>query len=153
MVEKTTEVTDKEPTKKAEKSIETNTKGLDDAMVEGLAIETSAETPVIYPGCEGTEEEIRACSRKKFVKFIVKDFDKGLVNDMDLKAGDHKIRAIVKVSTVGKVSVIRVDSPNEALSNEVINVINNLPMMTPATKGGKAIDVYFVLPVNFKVEN
>lgn len=43
--------------KSTEKAIETEVKGVN---VEGLLIETKAETPVIYPGCEGTQEEIRA---------------------------------------------------------------------------------------------
>ena len=139
----------KTKSKSSEKSIETKTVGIE----EGLDLEESAETPVIYPGCEGTHEEIRACSRKKFKKFIVSNFDKGLSSDLKLQEGSHRVRAIVKISATGKASVIRVDSPEESLQKEVVRLINKLPIMTAATNGGKPIDVYFVLPVNFKIKD
>lgn len=149
-VDKSSEATHEDAnavSKKAEKSIETKTVGIED----GLALEGTAETPVIYPGCEGTHEEIRACSSKKFKKFIVSNFDQDLSKEFKLEEGNHKIRAVVKISATGQASIIRVDSKDESLEKEVVRLIDKLPIMTPATKGGKAIDVYFVLPVSFKI--
>jgi len=156
-VDKKTESTDQstqpKATEKKVETIETTTMGLDDAMVKGLVLEAMADTPVIYPGCEGSHEEIRACSIEKFKKFIVANFNKDLANDMDMKEGDHKIKAIVKISAAGKATAIKVDSPKKVLSNEIVRLIGKFPMLTAATKNGNPVDVYFVLPVNFKVED
>lgn len=140
-------------TESKEESIETTTKGLDEGPVEGVIFETLADTPVVYPGCEGTVEEIRACSMKEFSKFLSKNFNGDIANDLNLAEGDHKIRSIIKIDATGKASVIRVDAPNQevALEKEIIRVIDKLPQMTPATKNGNPVNVSFILPVNFKI--
>ncbi|MEN8185704.1 MAG: hypothetical protein ABFR05_01105 [Bacteroidota bacterium] len=146
-------VVTEEGTKKAEESIETTTKGIvHEKTEENLIEETVADTPVIYPGCEGTVEEIRACSKKEFKKFFAKNFNIDLANDLDMDTGDHRIRTLLRISESGKISVMAVEAENEALKNEIIRVINKYPIMTPATKGGTAIPVSFILPVDFKVE-
>lgn len=140
-------------TEPKEESIETTTKGLDEAPIEGVIVETLADTPVVYPGCEGTVEEIRACSVKEFSNFLSKNFNSDIANDLNLEKGDHKIRSIIKIDDTGKASVIRVDAPNNeaALEKEIVRVIDKLPQMTPATKNGSPVNVSFILPVTFRI--
>ncbi|MEN8125317.1 MAG: hypothetical protein ABFR32_09310 [Bacteroidota bacterium] len=138
-----------EGTKAVEESIETTTKDI--PVEEGVILETAAHTPVIYPGCEGTNEEIRACSIKEFEKFVSKNFNTELASNLDLESGDHKIRAFIKIDETGKASVMRVDAEKEEIKKEVVRVIDKLPQMTPATHDGAPVSVSFLLPVNFKI--
>ncbi len=136
----------------AEENIETTTTGVEEVDVEeGVIIEAVADTPVIYPGCKGTNEEIRACSIKQFKAFFRKHFNTNLANQLDLEEGDHKIVAMVKIDKTGNFSVLKIDAENVTLEKEVIRVINKLPQMTPATKNGAPVDVSFVIPFDFKV--
>ncbi len=126
--------------------------GLLELAAEGTILNHVADTPVIYPGCEGgTVEEIRACSIQKFTIFLKKNFNGDLASDLDLKEDHYKIGSIVKIDETGKASIVKIDGPNELLEKEAIRVIDELPMMTPATKGGKPVSVSFMLPVVFAV--
>ncbi len=137
------------------KAIEGATKGVEEMPVaEGVLTEVMADTPVIYPGCSGgTTDEIRACSKEKFIAFLKDEFNVGLAKDWNLDPGDHMIRSMVKIDENGKCSQLQVMAPNDALGKEMGRVINKLPQMTAATKGGEPVAVQFVLPLNFKVED
>jgi hypothetical protein len=138
----------------SEKVIETTSKGLNELPVtEGIIYDSAAETPVAFPGCEGTNDEIRACSLKEFKKSLVKNFDKDLVERFDIQPGNYKIRTILKVNTAGQASVVRVDGSTEKAKAEIIKLIDKLPVLKPATVAGKAVDVYYVIPITLKVEN
>lgn len=135
-------------------AIEGVTEGLEEMVVpEGVIAEEMADTPVIYPGCEGATEEVRACSREKFIAFLKREFDTGLASDLNLKDGDYKINSIVQIDEKGKCIALRIDGPSEALKNEMKRVIDKLPMLTPATHEGKPVKVSFAVPVDFKVKS
>lgn len=136
------------------KAVEVTSKEVEKMVAEeGIIIEKLADTPVIYPGCEaGTNDEIRACSIKEFKKFLVTNFDKDLSSGLDLGKGEHKIRALLKIDKTGKVTVRKIVASRVELENELIRIIGKMPNMTPATKDGSAVDVSFVVPMNFKVE-
>ena len=136
----------------AGQAIEGGTAGLEEVVVEGVIVEAMADTPVIYPGCEGSADEIRACSKEKFISFLGNNFNSDLASDLGMKSGEHKIRALVKIDESGKSSVLKVDGPNKALEKEVERVINKLPALTAATEEGKPVSVSFVLPINFMVK-
>lgn len=137
------------------KAVEAASKGVEEVPVaEGVMAEGLADTPVIYPGCASQSvEEIRACSKEKFVAFLRKEFKDELAYDLNLDPGDHEIRSLVQIDKTGKCSVLEIQAPHYALKDEMTRVIDKLPQLTPATKGGEAVDVTFVLPLNFKVSN
>ena len=136
------------------KAVEVTSKEVEKMVAEeGVIIEKLADTPVIYPGCEGgTNDEIRACSIKEFKKFLGTNFNKDLSSGLDLGKGEHKIRALLKIDKTGKVTVKKIVASRVELENELIRIIGKMPNMTPATKAGSAVDVSFVVPMNFKVE-
>lgn len=138
----------------AAEGVEGAVKGVEEmAVTEGVMTENLADTPVIYPGCSGgTNEEIRACSKEKFIAFLKSEFDKNLGREAGLDPGDHEISTVVHVDEVGKVSALRVKTSNYKLEGEMKRLIAALPQMTPATKAGEAVPVTFVLPVDFKIE-
>jgi protein TonB len=115
--------------------------------------EDMADTPVIYPGCAGNSpEEIRACSKEKFIAFLQNEFNRDLAKEAGLDPGDHEIRTVVHIDEAGKCSALKVTSSNYRLEGEMKRVIAALPQMTPATEAGKAVPVTFILPLDFKVE-
>ena len=134
--------------------VEGATKGVEEMMVaEGVKTEAMAETPVIYPGCSGeTNEEIRACSKEKFIAFLKSEFNKNMAREAGLDPGDHHIKTVVHIDEAGKCSALKVSSNNYKLEGEMKRVIAALPQMTPAKEGGEPIPVTFVLPLDFKVE-
>ena len=142
-----------ESPKEAQEGVEAASVDVEEVPVEGVEIlsEEMADTPVIYPGCaEGSVEEIRACSKKEFIAFLKKEFDKDLANELTM--GNHEIKSVVHIDESGKCSVLRVTAPNPQLKREMERVIGLLPQMTAATKKGESVSVSFILPVNFKVD-
>ncbi len=133
--------------------VEGESKGVEEmAVAEGVMTEDMADTPVIYPGCAGaTNEEIRACSKEKFIAFLKSEFNKDLGKEAGLDPGDHQIRTVVHIDEAGKCSAMRVTASNFMLENEMKRVIAALPQMTPATEAGQPVPVTFVLPVDFKL--
>ena len=136
------------------KGVEGAVKGVEEMMVvEGVKTEAMAETPVIYPGCSGaTNEEIRACSKEKFIAFLKSEFNRDLAREAGLDPGDHHIKTLVHIDEAGKCSAMKVTSDNYRLEGEMKRVIAALPQMTPAKEGGEPIPVTFVVPLDFKVE-
>ena len=135
-------------------AIETESLGVEEMEVpEGVIAEELADTLVIYPGCTGsTAEEIRACSLESFVAYVKSEFNHDIAKESNIKSGDYEIKAVIHVNKFGRVFTLRVTAPNEALENEMRRVVDNTPHVTPATKGGEAVGVSFMLPVDFRVE-
>ncbi len=150
----TTTTTTTKAAENSEKAIETTSKDLEELPVaEGIIYDSAAETPVAFPGCEGTNEEVRACSLKEFKKNLSKNFDKDLANRYDIQPGHYKIRTILKVDAAGNASVVRVDGSTEKAKKEIIKLIDKLPVLKPATVAGEAVDVYYVVPIVLDVQN
>jgi len=131
--------------------VESSTVGLEEIEVEGVIAEAMADTPVIYPGCEGSVEEIRACSRENFIKHLKKNYNADRAADLGLKPGEHKLRALIKIDKTGKTSVLKVQGAHKDMDKEVIRVIDLLPIMTAATEEGQPVSVSFILPLTFSV--
>ncbi len=134
-------------------SIEHSAKEVEEIKTQSLIVEAIADTPVIYPGCSGSLDEIRACSIKEFIAFFQKEVDDEVINSLDLEAGIHHIRGLLKIDQSGKVSVQKVQAEKKELEKEFSRVIGLYPVMTPATKDGMPVSVSFVLPIKYKVAN
>ena len=118
---------------------------------EEIILEKLADSPVVYPGCSGTNDEVRACSIQEFTKFFTENFNVEITKDLELEAGVHNMRALLKVDKSGKVSVKEFYSDEKKLEEEFNRVITMCPTMTPAVSKGKPVNVQFVLPVKFEV--
>lgn len=142
-------------TKSAEpaQGIEHSAKEVEEIKTHNLIVEATADTPVVYPGCSGTLDEIRACSIKEFIAFFQKEIDDEVINGLDLGAGVHNIRGLLKIDQSGKVSVQKVQAERKELEKEFSRVIALYPVMKPATKNGMPVSVSFILPIKYKVAN
>lgn len=119
---------------------------------QGVIAEELADTPVIYPGCSGSDAEIRACNKESFIAFLKKEFNHDIGQEVGLKRGDYEIRTIVHIDKTGKLSALRVTAPDNNLKIEMKRVIAKVPQVVPATEGGEPVAVTFILPVDFRVD-
>ncbi|PHN07329.1 TonB family protein [Flavilitoribacter nigricans] len=106
----------------------------------------------IFPGCEDLEGEDQLnCSRKGFLMNVYKNIR------YPASARNAHIEGMIVVKytigTDGKVKNAMIHRGiDEALDNEVLRVINELPDWKPALKDGKPVAVDMILPVQFNIE-
>jgi len=139
----------------AVEAVEAEAKELEPVVVpEGVIAEELADTPVVYPGCTGTVEEIRACNKESFIAYVKSEFKHdNVANDAGIKRGDYAIGVVMHVNKAGRVFSLRVTAPNEALKNEMVRVINSTPKVVPATEAGQPVGVSLKFNVDFRVES
>ena len=139
----------------AVEAVEGEAKELEPVVVpEGVIAEELADTPVVYPGCTGTVEEIRACNKESFIAYLKSEFKHdNVANDAGIKRGDYAIGVVMHVNKAGRVFSLRVTAPNEALKNEMVRVINSTPKVVPATEAGQPVGVSLKFNVDFRVES
>ncbi len=105
-----------------------------------------------FPGCKGTEKELKECFTSKVRKFVGRKFDSDIATEMGLSPGTQRIFVVFKIDETGKVIDVLAKSPHKRLENEAIRVVNLLPQMTPGKQQERTVKVSFSLPITFKVE-
>jgi len=144
---------DSEGSKEAAESIDVESKEIEAVIVpEGVIAEELADTPVVYPGCSGSVEEIRACNKESFIAYLKGEFNHDIAKDAGLKKGDYEIGIVMHVNKAGRVFSLRVTAPKKALENEMVRIINSTPKVVPATKAGEPVGVSLKFLVDFRVE-
>ena len=138
----------------AVEAVEAQAKEIEPVVVpEGVIAEELADTPVIYPGCTGTVEEIRACNKESFIAYLKSEFKHdNVATEAGIKRGDYMIGVVMHVNKAGRVFSLRVTAPNEALQNEMVRVVNSTPKVVPATEAGQPVGVSLKFNVDFRVE-
>jgi protein TonB len=113
------------------------------------------ENVPVYPGCEGAgnNDAKKKCMSEKIQKFVQKKFNNELANDLGLDAGRQRISVQFKIDRNGNVTGVRARAPHPKLEQEAINVVKQLPKMTPGKQRGKAVGVLYALPIVFEVQN
>ena len=145
---------DGEGNAEAVEAVEAEAKELEPVVVpEGVIAEELADTPVVYPGCTGTVEEIRACNKESFIAYVKSEFKHdNVANEAGIKRGDYQIGVVMHVNKAGRVFSLRVTAPHEALENEMVRVVNSTPKVVPATQAGQPVGVSLKFNVDFRVE-
>ncbi|MDP3359489.1 MAG: energy transducer TonB [Lutibacter sp.] len=124
----------------------------EEEVVEDVAFVVIENVP-IYPGCKGSNSELRACFSDKIAKFVAEKFNIELASDLGLTPGSiQKIFVVFKIDKNGNITDINARAPHKKLQEEAIRVINLLPKMTPGMQRGKPVGVKYGLPIVFKVE-
>jgi len=139
----------------AVEAVEAQAKEIEPVVVpEGVIAEELADTPVIYPGCTGTVEEIRACNKESFIAYLKSEFKHdNVATEAGIKRGDYMIGVVMHVNKAGRVFSLRVTAPHEALQNEMVRVVNSTPKVVPATEAGQPVGVSLKFNVDFRVES
>ncbi|MFD1293768.1 M56 family metallopeptidase [Lutibacter holmesii] len=115
-----------------------------------VSFATIEDVPV-YPGCEGTNEELRLCLQENITKHVGANFNSDLANSLGLDAGTKRIFVMFKIDEEGKIAEVKARAPHKALVEEAKRVINSLPKMIPGKMEGKPVAVKYSLPIAFKV--
>ncbi|HEY9220616.1 MAG TPA: M56 family metallopeptidase [Lutibacter sp.] len=106
----------------------------------------------VYPGCEGTEEELEDCLQGKIATYVNANFNAKLGKELSLKTGLNKVFVMFKIDKEGNISEAKARAPHKKLEEEAIRVITSLPKMTPGKHKGKTVGVKYSLPIAFMVE-
>lgn len=108
------------------------------------------EVPV-FPGCNGTNLELKDCFSKMIQMHFSTFFDANLPNTLGLSAGKKKVLVGFLINTSGKVKDIIVRAPHPKLKEEIIRVMKLLPEMKPGTQRGKDVNVKYAFPFTLNV--
>jgi protein TonB len=124
----------------------------EEEIVEDVAFVVIENVP-IFPGCKGSNSELRACFSDQIAKFVAEKFNIELASDLGLVPGSiQKIFVVFKIDRNGSITDINARAPHKKLQEEAIRVINLLPKMTPGMQRGRPVGVKYGLPIVFKVE-
>lgn len=128
-----------------------------DEPVEDTALETVPyiliENAPVFKGCEGlSKEKNKKCFDKKMMKFVQRNFDVNLANDLGLNSGKYKISTQFIINDKGNVVDIKIRAPHTLLKKETKQLIESLPKFTPGMQRNKAVKVRYSLPITFRVD-
>lgn len=131
------------------------------ADVEVEAVEEEVDVPFsiienvpVYPGCEGepNNDAKKKCMSEKIGKFVRKNFNNDLAQELGLDSGIKRINVGFKIDKTGNIVNIQARAPHPKLEAEAKRVIGKLPKMKAGRQRGKAVNVPYGLPITFKVE-
>ncbi|WP_139958914.1 energy transducer TonB [Flavicella sediminum] len=120
-------------------------------IVEDVAFVLVENAPV-YPGCEGSQKELRDCFSKKMYKHINRKFDVGLASELGLDSGKKNIYVTFLVDKKGDVVDVISRAPHPKLKEEAERILKLLPKMTPGRQGNRDVGVRFSVPISFEVQ-
>jgi len=124
-----------------------------DKIKADVPFATIEKVPV-FPGCyQTTNEGLKKCMSEKVTFHVLKNFNQGIVNTLNLKAGIQRIAVQFKISSEGFVIDARARADHPALEEESIRVVNALPRMAPGMQDGSEVNVLYALPIIFQVED
>jgi protein TonB len=107
----------------------------------------------VFKGCEGlTKEANKLCFDKKMKRFVQRNFDADLANELGLNAGKYKIYTQFLIDEKGTVVEIKIRAPHKRLEKETQRLIQKLPKFTPGQQQDRFVRVRNTLPIAFNVE-
>ncbi|WP_051941689.1 M56 family metallopeptidase [Maribacter forsetii] len=114
-----------------------------------VAFAVVEEVP-IFPGCEDADDK-RACFNEKMQRHIGKHFNyPQAAQDANIEG---RVSTMFIISSEGKIENIKMRGPDKLLEDEVERIIEKLPEMKPGKQFGKAVNVPFSIPIQFKLDD
>ncbi|MFK5983605.1 MAG: M56 family metallopeptidase [Flavobacteriaceae bacterium] len=104
-----------------------------------------------YPGCTGTNEELKKCMTKMITTFVMNEFNIETTSNLGL-TGKQRISVQFKIDRFGNIVNVRARAPHPSLEAEALRVVSKLPKMEPGKQDGKTVGVLYSLPIIFKIE-
>ncbi|HIN98075.1 MAG TPA: blaR1 peptidase M56 [Flavobacteriaceae bacterium] len=104
-----------------------------------------------YPGCEGSNEEVKKCTSKLIQTFVGENFNTKLANEVNL-SGRQRISVQFKIDRTGSVIDVKARAAHPSLEAEAIRVVSTLPKMTPGEENGEPVNVIYALPIIFQID-
>ncbi|PQJ80058.1 energy transducer TonB [Polaribacter porphyrae] len=111
------------------------------------------ENAPVFKGCEGlSKEENKICFDKKMKRFVQRNFDLNLANELGLNSGKYRISTEFIIDAKGNVVDVKIRAPHPKLKKETDKMINKLPHFTPGKQRNKPVKVRYTLPITFRVD-
>ena len=111
------------------------------------------ENVPVYPGCTGSNKELRACFSSMVSKLVNQKFNPELASDLGLPSGSiQKIFVMFRIDKNGNIVDVKARAPHKRLQEEAIRVVNLLPRMIPGKQRGMPVGVKYALPITFRIE-
>ena len=104
-----------------------------------------------FSECEGLpQEEQRKCVSSRITSYVQKNFNTNLAGDLNLN-GRQRISVLFKIDVNGNITGVRSRAPHPDLEKEAKRVIESLPKMKPGKHNGKNVNVPYMLPIIFQI--
>ncbi|MDF4201916.1 TonB family protein [Maribacter sp. SA7] len=138
-------------------SCEMSPKSESDESINATSLSASKDVPYavveeapIFPGCEDVVDK-RACFNEKIQQHIGKYFKyPQAAQDANIEG---RVNTMFVISSEGEIENIKMRGPDKLLEDEVERIVKLLPKMTPGMQSGKAVNVPFSIPVQFKLQD
>ncbi len=124
----------------------------EEEVMEDVPFSVIENVPV-FPGCKGSNKELRKCLSDKITKHVGRKFDVDLAQDLGLSAGKKRISVQFKIDKNGNITDIKARAPHPRLQKEAMRIIKLLPKMKPGKQRNKPVNVRYNLPIVFNVED
>ncbi len=161
-VKKTINLTQIKVVKKPVTSSKIPTKPSTDVATKLQAVVQTIDKPVsysmvekapIFKGCDDvSEQENKWCLTKKMTRFVQRQFNSEIAQDIGLPAGKYKMYVQFVIDVTGQVTAIRVKAAHRRLEDEGERVVSKMPVFTPGKQEGVPVPVQYTLPITFVVD-
>ena len=105
-----------------------------------------------FPGCKGNNEQLKKCLNEKIGRFVSKNFNAGVAEDLGLSGERVRILTMFTIDKNGQITDIKTRSKYKDLEKEARRVIQKLPKMQPGKQRDHTVNVTYTLPIVFNVE-
>lgn len=135
--------------------IEEREVNVDDVVVEEVEEDVEVPFAVIekvpqFPGCTGTNTELRACFHRKMQEHLQKHFSyPDAAAELNIQG---RVFVFFLIDKNGVVTKVKSRGPDQMLEKEAERIISLLPKMEPGKQRNKAVGVPYSIPINFKLQ-
>ncbi|WP_299523078.1 energy transducer TonB [Winogradskyella sp.] len=103
-----------------------------------------------FPGCTGSNDELRACFQRKMNEHLQKHFRyPQSAAELNIQG---RVFVFFKIDKFGNVNGIKSRGPDKLLETEAERIISLLPKMQPGKQRNKPVGVPYSIPINFKLQ-
>ena len=108
---------------------------------------TAREIPPVWPGCEGTVPEKRACFQEKLTQHLKANYKFPRDSEGNIIRGNTVVS--FHVNEEGKVEILSTEGSKKELNAEAERIILSIPQMTPGQLAGKPTAIKYKVPFTF----
>ncbi len=136
-------------------SIEERVVSVEEVEVEEVEEDIEVPFAVIervpqFPGCKGSNAELRTCFQQKMNEHLQKHFRyPQAAAELNIHG---RVFVFFKINKYGQVTGIKSRGPNHLLETEAERIISLLPKMIPGKQRNKPVGVPYSIPINFKLQ-